>query len=203
MTRQKYPVPAIALSHGQALWVLANMGFRTGESPTAFTAYIMGLRRAGLPFAMDELGGGAGRNVTYRYEHMMELTVALALRAQAILPRDIVSMLAQHRPPLRQIYRRSWAERASGLGAPEIVRPGNRPEFKLSGIYLDLRLMYGETGFLGYAPPQALGPGEAVVRVFTANIGQHVRGLLPLTELAEEIVKLAPGAPEIRRGRRA
>jgi hypothetical protein len=203
MTRQKYHVPAIALSHGQALWVLASMGFRTGDTPTAFTSYIMGLRRAGLPFGPNELGGGAGHNVTYRFEHMMELAVALALRAQAILPRDIVSLLAERRDQLRQFYRQAWAERETGLGAPEKIHPGNQPAFRLSGIYLDLRLMYADTGFLGYPPPQALGPGKAVVRQFTANIGQHVRGLLPLTELAEEIVKLAPGAPEIRRGRRA
>jgi hypothetical protein len=203
MPRQKYQVPTIALSHGQALWILTNMGYRTGDTPTAFTSYIMGLRRDGLPFDREELGGGAGHNVTYRFEHMMELAVALALRAQAILPRDIVSVLARHRDHLWPIYRQAWAEREIGLGAPETIHPGKQAAFKLSGIYLDLRLMYADSGFLGYPPPQALSPGQAVVRQFTANIGQHVRGHLPLTELAEEIVKLAPGAPEIRRGRRA
>jgi hypothetical protein len=203
MPRQKYPVPAIALSHGQALWAMTNMGFRTGDTHTAFTNYIMGLRRAGLPFATDELGEGAGHNVTYRYEHMIELAVALALRTQAILPRDIVSLLTRHRDHLWPIYRQAWAERESGLGAPETIHPGKQAAFRLSGIYLDLRLMYAETGFLGYPRPEALGPGEAVVRQFIANIGQHVRGLVPLTELAVEVVKFAADAPEIRRGRRA
>ena len=203
MSPQNIQVPTLALSHGQALWLLANMGFRTGDTETAFNAYIMGLRRAGLPFANDELGRGAGHNVTYRFVHLMELTVALALRAQAILPRDIVHLLVNHRERLRQIYRRAWTERDSGLGAAELIVPGKQDRFRLQGIYLDLRLMYVETGFLGYSAPTALGPGEAVVRMFTKNIGQHVRGLLPLSELAEQVVDLAPGAPEFRRGRRA
>ena len=202
MTDQPDRVPVFALSHGQALWILAHMGFRTGDTPTAFNAYVMGLRRAGLPFSSDEPRLGAGFNVIYRYEHLMELTVALALRAQAILPRDIVDLLAQNRSRLRQIYRRAWTERDSGLGAPETVIPGRHDAFKLSGIYLDLRLMYVETGVLGHSAPVALGPGEAVVRVFTKNVGQHLRGMLPLSELAEEVVKLAPAAPEFRRGRK-
>jgi|SRR5215472_11373913 len=196
-------LPVIALSHGQTLWVLSQMGFRTGESPTAFNSYVMGLRRAGLPFDEGELGQGAGHNVTYRYEHLMELTVALALRAQAILPRDIVDLLARHRGRLRQIYRRAWTERESGLGAPQTIDPGKEKPFRLTGIYLDLKLMYVETGYLGYPAPVGLGPGEAVVRAFTKNIGQHVRGLLPLSELAEQVAELAPAAPEIRRGRKS
>ena len=195
-------VPVLALSHSQAMWVLARMGFRTGDTETAFNAYLMGLRRAGLPFSPDEPRLGAGHNVTYRYEHLMEMAVALALRAQAILPRDIVNLLVLHRSGLRQIYRRAWTERESGLGATETIVPGKRDPFKLAGIHLDLRLMYAETGALGHSAPVALGPGEAVVRLFTKNIEQHVRGLLPLSDLAEEVIKLAPAAPEVRRGRR-
>ena len=198
-----HKVPALAVSHGQVLWVLENMGFRTGDTPTAFNAYVMGLRRAGLPFADDELGRGPGHNVTYRYVHLMELTVALALRAQAILPRDIVSLLAQHRDRLRQIYRRAWTERDSGLGAPQPVRVGKQEPFLLSGVWLDLRLMYGEAGILFHITPTALGPGQAVVRMFTKNILQHMRQPLPVSELAEQVVELASGAPEVRRGRRA
>jgi hypothetical protein len=203
MVSRAAKIPPLALSHGQALWVLENMGFRTGDTPTAFNAYLMGLRRAGLPFADDELGRGPGHNVTYRYEHLMELTVALALRAQAILPRDIVGLLAQHRDRLRQIYRRAWTERDTGLGAQETIIPGKETRFRLAGIYLDLRLSYTETGFLFHIAPTALSPGEAVVRMFTKNIAQHVRGPLAISELAEQVVHLAPAAPEVRRGRRA
>jgi hypothetical protein len=201
MAPQDREVPPLNLSHGQALWVLENMGFRTGDTPTAFNAYLMGLRRAGLPFAEGELGQGPGHNVTYRFEHLMELTVALALRAQAILPRDVVNVLAQSRPRLRQIYRRAWTDRKSGLGAPEWIVPGKQPRFQLQGIYLDLRLMHVETGFFLHASPIALGPGQYIGRASTKNILQHMRDPLPISDMAEKIVELAAGAPEVRRGR--
>jgi len=203
MTSRATSVPPLSLSHGQALWVLQHMGFRTGDTPTAFNSYVMGLRRADLPFAMDELGRGPGHNITYRYEHLMELTVALALRAQAILPRDIVGLLAQHRNRLRRIYRLAWTERDSGLGAPVPVGVGTQKPFQLSGVWLDLRLMYTDTGLLFHIAPTALGPAQYLERTSTKNITQHMRPPIPVSDLAEQVVQLAPTAPEVRRGRRA
>lgn len=191
----------LPLSHGQAVWVLSNMGFRTGDSKGAFNSYIKHLRRAGLPFAKDEVGVGAGRNVTYRFEHLMELAVALALRAQAILPRDVVEILAANRTKLRPIYRKAYAEKDSGLGAPCEVNVTGKQPFNMTGIYLDLALTYAETGFLLQGPLKALGPADAVERFGTAHMFQHVRGFLNLSDLAVDIVRLAAGAPEIRRGR--
>lgn len=177
------------------------MGFRTGDSSSAFNSYIKHLRRAGLPFAKEEIGVGAGHNVTYRYEHLMELAVALALRAQAILPRDVVEILAANRSKLRPIYRKAYAEKDSGLGAPcEVKLPGKQP-FNMTGIYLDLGLMYVETGFLLRGPLKALGPADVVERLGTAHMAQHVRDPIRLSDLAEDVVRLAAGAPEFRRGR--
>jgi len=193
--------PKLVLTHGQAVWVLSHMGFRTGDSASAFDSYIKYLRRAGLPFAEEELGVGAGQNVVYRYDHLMELAVALALRAQAILPGDIVQILAAQRAKLRPIYRRAYSDRNSGLGAPCPVKLPGRRQFMVAGVYLDLNLMYGETGFLGYSDPRPIGPADAVELFGTSHRAQHVRGLLNLSELAEDVVKLAAGAPEIRRGR--
>lgn len=194
-------IPKFALTHGQAVWVLSNMGFRTGDSRSAFNSYIKHLRRAGLPFAQDEIGVGAGHNVIYRYEHLMELAVALALRAQAILPRDIIGILAAQRTKLRPIYRKALAERDSGLGAAREVKVTGKRPFNVTGVYLDLELMYADTGFLLVGGPKALGPADAVERFGTAHMSQHVRGFLSLSELAEDVVRLAAGAPEIRRGR--
>ena len=58
-------LPKLVLTHGQAIWVLSHMGFRTGDNTSAFNSYIKYLRRAGLPFAEEELGVGAGRNLMY------------------------------------------------------------------------------------------------------------------------------------------
>ena len=194
-------LPKLGLTHGQAVWVLSYMGFRTGDRPSAFNSYIKYLRRAGLPFAKDELGVGAGQNLVYGYDHLMELAVALALRAQAILPGDIVRILADQRTRLRPIYRLAYTDRNSGLGAPCAVKLPGRRQFMAGGVYLDLNLMYMETGFLGHSDPKAIGSADALELFLTAHRAQYVRGLLNLSELGEDIVKLSGGAPEIRRGR--
>ena len=194
-------LPIFAITHGQAVWVLSNMGFRTGDSASAFNSYIKYLRRAGLPFAKEELGVGAGHNVVYRYDHLMELAVALALRAQAIIPSDIAQILANLRTKLRPIYRRAYIERESGLGTPCPIELSGKRKFMMAGVYLDLNLMYVETGFLLHAEPKALSPADAVELFGTRHRAQHVRGLLNLSELAEDVVKMAVHAPEIRRGR--
>src|SRR5271169_1805329 len=114
-------IDRLALSHGQARWVLSSLGLHAGEDEQTFDAYIKSLRRDGVPFARDELGVGAGHNLAYRYPHLMELTVALALRTQGVLSRHIVGLLAEYRSILRSHYRRAWLERDKGLGKPRKV----------------------------------------------------------------------------------
>ena len=46
----------------------------------------------GVPFYLHELGRGAGVNVIYKFYHVMELAVALALRTQGILPLDLLEL---------------------------------------------------------------------------------------------------------------
>ena len=79
-----FQIDRLALSHGQARWVLRTLGLHAGEDEHTFDAYIKSLRRDRVPFAQGELGVGAGHNITYRYPHLMELAVALALRTQGI-----------------------------------------------------------------------------------------------------------------------
>ena len=191
----------ISVTHGQAVWVLSNMGFRTGDSESAFNSYIKYLRRNGLPFAKEELGVGTGHNVVYQYDHLMELAVALALRAQAILPRDIVQILAESRSKLRPIYRRAYNERDSGLGKTIEVAIPRRLPFMMNGVWLDLQLSYVETGFLLVGEPKALSPADALELFGTVNRAKHMRGLMNLSELADDVVNFATNAPEIRRGR--
>src|ERR1700730_1395348 len=108
MQKDAVRIDRLALSHGPARWVLGYLGLHAGEDEPTFDSYIKSLRRDGVPFAADELGVGAGYNLTYQYSHMMELAVALALRTQGVLSRDIVGLLAEHRSTLRLLYRRAW-----------------------------------------------------------------------------------------------
>ena len=121
-----------------------DLGLHAGEDEQTFNSYIKSLRRDGVPFATNELGVGAGHNLTYRYPHLMELAVALALRTQGVLSRHIVGLLAQYRSILRSHYRQAWLERDTGLGKPrKVVIDGNK-ERRFSGAYLDLHRYLSE-----------------------------------------------------------
>ena len=112
----------MALSHGQVRRVLAQLGLRTGDSEAQFDAWLKYVRRQGVPFYPNELGRGAGVNVTYRFYHVMELAVALALRTQGILPLDLLTLLMRQRPVLRPLYHQAYSEHDRGLGATLTLR---------------------------------------------------------------------------------
>jgi hypothetical protein len=196
-------IDLLALSHGQARWVLDLLGLHAGGDAQIFDAYIKSLRRDGVPFARDELGVGPGHNLKYRYSHVMELAVALALRTQGVLSRDIVGLLAFHRTLLRSHYRRAWLERECGLGAARKVVIDGITERNISGTYLTLELMYNSRGALFMIEPRLIGPADAFDHYMGLHRQVYPRPPLPISQIADDIVRLAEGAPEIKRGRRA
>ncbi len=203
MTQDATRIDLLALSHGQARWVLDYLGLHAGEDVQTFDAYIKSLRRDGVPFARDELGVGPGHNLKYRYSHMMELAVALALRTQGVLSRDIVGLLAFHRTLLRSHYRRAWLERESGVGAPRKVVIEGITERRISGAYLTLELGYNSYGVLMMMEPKLIDPVDAFDHYMGLHRLVYPRPPLPISQIAEDIVRLAEGVPEIKRGRRA
>ena len=192
----------LALSHGQVRWVLTHLGLRAGDSEPQFDAWLKYVRRVGVPFYPNELGRGAGVNVTYRFHHVMELAVALALRTQGILPRDLLGLLAQQRHVLRPLYHQAYREHDRGLGAPLQLRFAEAGRgLVVQGTFLDLQLDYLEGGVLTLAAPRLLGPEDAVRRFLRQDSLRHPRPPLPLAQLACDVLRLAEGAPELRRGR--
>jgi hypothetical protein len=148
------------------------------------------------------MGVGRGNLLRYRYVHLMELAVALYLRTQAVLPQDVVRVLAGLRASLRPIYERAYVEGRTRLGRPVRVAVDGVELVTMSGISLDLRLSYLESGALTVLRhPEPLGPAALITAMATQNRRHSFRDPVPLTDLAEEIVRLAPHAPEIRRGR--
>jgi hypothetical protein len=196
-------IERIALSHGQARWVLDYLGLHGGGDAQTFDNYIKSIRRDGVPFAQDELGAGAGHNVEYRYPHLMELAVALALRTQGILSRDIVGLLAFHRTLLRSHYRRAWLERESGLGISKQVVINNTTVRRILGTYLTLELMYNSRGSLQMIEPKLIDPVEAFDHYMGFHRQVYPRPPLPISQIAEDIVRLAEYAPEVKRGRQS
>jgi len=202
MDRDASHIDRLALSHGQARWVLNNLGLHAGEDEQTFDSYIKSLRRDGLPFARDELGAGAGHNLAYRYPHLMELTVALALRTQGVLSRHIVGLLAEYRSILRSHYRRAWLERKTALGKPRKVVIDDGTERQFSGAYLDLSLTYTSYGVLSVIEPRLLDPVKALDYYMAGHDSLYPRPPLPISQYAKNVVGLAEVAPEIKRGRR-
>jgi hypothetical protein len=131
----------------------------------------------------------------------MELAVALALRTQGILSRDIVGLLAFHRTLLRAHYRKAWLERDSGLGAPMKVVIDGTAERQMRGNYLDLQLRYDSRGPLTMREPQLIGPVDAFDHYMGFHQQVYPRPPLPISQFAEDIVRLAGDAPEVKRGR--
>src|SRR5580700_1997343 len=192
-------IDRLALSHGQARWLLSYLGLHAGEDEQTFDSYIKSLRRDGVPFAGAELGVGAGHNLKYEYPHLMEL--AVALRTQGILSRHIVGLLAEGRSVLRSYYRRAWLERESGIGTPRHLLIDERTPRRISGAYLDLSLQYNSSGALLATEPRLLNPVEALDYYMAGHQSVYPRPPLPISQFAADVVRLAENAPEIKRGR--
>lgn len=129
--------------------------------------------------------------------------MALAFRTQGILARDIVRLLADHRDQLRVLYREAWVERDTGRGKPReiLVDGGNKTVAK--GVYLDVGLLYTETGLLFHAEPKLLDPLQALRAFLARHELRWPRPPLPISQIADNVVLLAEAAPEIKRGRPA
>lgn len=194
-------VAQIALSHGQAKWLLSDVLHLVDGSASAFDAYLKFLRRNGVPFAANEMPGAPGTNVVYRYHHLMELALALVLRRQAILKGDVVKLLVTMRDDLHPLFLRAWLDRDSGDGSRVTVSVDDHQILKSSGLWLDLGLHYIEGGPLASAKPELLGPADAIRRFCTINAQRYFRDPIRISDIAAEIVRLAPEAPEVRRGR--
>ena len=193
-------VPDVAMTHGQAVWVLSAMGFSEGVTKSTFNHYIKSLRKLGLPFARGEHAERPGRLVHYSYNHLMELSVALTLRIYGTLPDRVLEGIIQFRRDLYALYRRAYLEYDTGLGAVVSISAKNRSRFEMSGLYLDLRIRFGGGRILEFGPPRVLSPFEAI-RVYS-KLDTPGRAHLPfnLSAMAINLVDLTVAAPKMRGG---
>ncbi len=191
----------IDLSHGQAKWVLWHTLAGERELETAFDAYLKFLRREGMPFSASELGRGSGHNVRYNYFHLMELAVALVLRQQAIPRSDIKRLLTTRRKQLLPIYELAYLEHDTGAGKPVRFQIEGERQLRFSGVFLDLGLHHFAPGRISSGHPKLLGPAATIRTFTTRNLLREFRPPIPLSEIATDIIRLAPEAPEYRRGR--
>ena len=196
-------LPALALSHGQARWLLWRLRCGWHPSEAQLDAWLKFLRREGLPFAPDELGTGTGRNLTYRYPQLMELALALALKGSGLLDGELVRLIQASRDELREQFTQAWLQRASHRGKPiTVTAPGEPHPLAVAGLFLQLwsEVEGVEAGVVLWQP-LLLDPWQALVRYATPAPLVHLRPPLALSALARDVVRLAAEAPLIRRGR--
>jgi hypothetical protein len=191
-------LPEIELYHGEALSVLARLGFQGATSKGTFQEYIKSLRKFGSPFERGKKGlAGRGRAKNYSYCHLMELALALTLRVYHVVPDSILAEIVRHRTSLYRYYRRAYAERCTGLGAPITVVSSGHAPIHMRGVFLDLKINFSGGTLTSFGPSEAISPFEAF-GIF-ADRDLAARALLPinLSLLSERLVS---ATLRVRRG---
>jgi hypothetical protein len=194
------PIPRLALSHGQVIWLLTELGLRGGVSKSTFNHYVKSLRRLGIPFGRRKGESQRGPSVTYNFEDLMELTVALLLRVYGTLPDVVTNGLRSFRSDLRPIYRQAYLDSLKSIYPPARVSSPQGQRLTVQGLFLDLNIRYSAGQVTQFGPPKALSPFEAI-RVF-AQSEIAARSYLPLNiaAVAEMITERTRVTPTIPRG---
>jgi len=192
--------PPIRLHHGEALWVLAHLGFQGKASRSTFYEYIKSLRKLGTPFQHGTIGAGRRGLANYSYCHLMELALVLTLRVYHVVPDSILAEIIRYRRTLHRYYRRAYADRE--LRARISVQASKRVPIEVRGIFLDLQINFSGGTLTSFGPPRLLSPFEGLATFAKRDVA--ARALLPIniSLLSERLVSTALRAPLIRTGPR-
>lgn len=200
-------IKTLKLSHGQALLVMKDTRLAENMTETALNSMVKKLRLNEVPFEPDEVGTYQWEEIIYRYEHLVELAIALKMLADGMAFRHVVSLVTKYRKLLRKFYREALLEARSERGADRtIINPtpkfGEYAELNIGGMYLDFKATYNN-GFLGSPGPVLIGPWEAFGRYMAYYDGLYPFPLIMLSQICERVLKIAEATPPVRRGRRA
>jgi hypothetical protein len=140
-------------------------------------------------------------NVTYDFEDLMELSIALILRVYGTLPDAILAGLRSFRTELRPIYRRAFRDLLVHEHPAAQISEAGGLKIRMNGLYLDLNIRYSAGQIVAFGPPKAISPFEAV-SLYAHSEGPS-RSYLPLcvSAVAGMIVARARIIPPIRRRR--
>jgi hypothetical protein len=196
-------VPTLALTHGQAIWLMTELGLRGGVSTSTFDSYIKSLRRLGIPFEKGKGQSKGHRHVTYDFEELMELTVALLLRVYGMVPDAVLIGLRDFREDLRPIYRQAFYDSMTRTFPAARVVECEGKHLAIDGLFLDLNIRYSGGQMTEFGPPKAMSPFDAITTFTRAEVPGRCHLPLNVTAVAELIVGRSRVAPSIRRGRGA
>jgi hypothetical protein len=201
-SREAETIPRLALTYGQTIWLMGELGLRQGVSLSTFNSYIKSLRKLGIPLEKSK-GPRPHPNVTYNFEELMELTLALLLRVDNWLPDSVAHGLRAFRDDLRPIYRAAYRDSLRRVYSTAWLSTGDNEPIAVEGLFLDLNIRYAAGHMIDFGPPRTMSPFEAM-SVY-ASSQAPARAYLPLnvTVVAQTIVDRGREAPPIRRGRAA
>jgi hypothetical protein len=184
-------LPKINLNHGQALWVLSQLGFRGTASESTFHEYIKSLRKLGIPFEPQKIGLLRRGQANYHYNQLMELVLTLTLRVYHVVPDSLLKQIIRNRSSLNRHYRRAYAQRCTGIGAPLALEGTGRIPISARGVFLDLQVDFSGGRLVSFGPTRSLTPTQAL-QIF-AERDLAARALLPinLSLIAERVVELS------------
>jgi hypothetical protein len=193
-------LPDIKLHHGEAVWLMAQLGFRGRRSKSTFNEYIKSLRKLGTPFERGSVGRARRGAANYTYFHLMELAIALTLRVYQVIPDTVLTGIIRHRTSLYRHYRQAYTERRTGLGAPILIDWPGKGTISMRGVFMDAGINFSGGRLVSSGRPKLLSPLEAVAAFATRD--NAAKPFLPinLSNLSERVVTLSLNAPLIRRG---
>jgi hypothetical protein len=194
-------LPRIRLRHGQALWLLAELGCRGAVSESAFFEYIKSLRKLGIPFGHEKFQGKGSRKLArYSFFHLMELATTLSLRVYHVVPDAVLRGVSRYRGDLYQCYRRAYSQRRSGIGKPILIKVGDKESIELRGLFLDLNIQFAGGHLVRFGPPKLLSSTDTLAKFSEGTSSGRAFIPLSLSLLSERVLLLAMRAPEIHSG---
>ena len=192
-------LPKLSLSHGQVLYALT----RGQEADEILIDQLRYLRQLGVPFDKSELGSGRGNRISYQFEHLVELGVAVFALRRGLKPREVAEYLTKHKGELRKKYRKAFRDQPEGALTNDWVKSRGRIVPGLANeCFLRLHDQYANTpGKLEFIGPDKATDRDALFGMAERYPGEHARTLVPLTRLVLELVAWALEAPPTRPGR--
>jgi hypothetical protein len=194
----------LSISHGQVLWVIDGMNFVPWLNRPALDSVLKKFRLNKVP-DFDRLGqvGRAGADFAYGFSEVMDCVLAMKLVSEGLAFRHVVGLMKFDPEKLRQYYRRAYLEANSGAGEPLLLRSGDGREVSFSGLAIDFMAQISKFGALSTPGPILLTPWQALERYTAHYANFHPMGLVRLSQLATEAVRLALVAPVVKRGRKS
>jgi hypothetical protein len=189
-------LPSIRLHRGEALWVLAHLGFQGSASASTFHEYVKSLRKLGIP----EIKLDRQALASYSYYQLMELALVLTLRTYNVVPDSLLVGIAQYRSNLYGCYRRAYLERDSGIGEPIVIRVDDQGSMRARGAFLDLQFNLSGGKLISIGPPKLISPFEALAIYMGEDHSSNVLMPINLSIISERLVSTALHAPRIQRG---